>query len=688
MRGRQRYRGPTLLALVLAALLLQAVLPAGVPGDGRLYDWALAARAQLSPSETGDKGPAVAVVAVDPRSLATPRLAATPRALFAPFWAELVNGLADAKAGAIAFDLILASDGASLVGKKYNRSFLVALRKHRNHIVLGHSEKTLPLRRYRAVLQDRAEALGLLEMEDQGDGVVRRITLVHRTEDGAALNGIAAAALARAGHGQVPDRIVPAPRRHVESLPTFALADVLACAETAPAGLRKIFAGKLVFIGSVLREEDRKRPASRYLPPPAARTVEARCPPAPLGPSIPPDDNDDNTVPGVHLHAAAAQAVLDGEWVVPAPGWAGVALAGLLALVGAALGLWLTPWIAALSLTVPALLAWLGQVLVIDAGYWLQTAFPLAALIAAAILAYIVRYLVEERRRLAVQKAFGHFLAPSLVDRMIDEPGALGLGGERRDVTIMFADLSGFTALSTRVGPEDLMRLTNHYLALIADEVDASGGYVDKFIGDAVMAMWGAPADLDDHALAATRAALAMARGIAERAGEAEARGEPGFGIKIGLHAGAAIVGNVGSDKRYNYTAVGETVNIAARLEGLPGLYGCPILVGDEIHRRTEAAILYREIDKVVVKGRDTALPVYQPLAEIDAADDAARASAAAYETALAAYRARDFTGAAARWRALGPDDGPAVLLATRAEGYITTPPPAEWDGDFVMDGK
>ena len=595
----------------------------------------------------------------------------------------MVTGLSAAGAEAIAFDLLLAISGEAFT-KGYDRNFQRALAENRARIVLGRSAKTSPDRRYLAPLRSKGGALGLMEIARDTDGVVRRLTLVHRTRRGKTVDGLAAAALRRAGRREIPEAIIPAPRRHPETLPTYALADILACAASAPESLGALFGGRLVFVGTVLGEEDRKRPASRFLAPPPARTVRASCPPTSLGVSV----SGADTVPGVHIHAGGAQAVLDGNWVAVTPRAAGIALAAGLALLGALLGLGLTPWFAAALLPVPAALAWLAEVLLIEAGYWLRTAFPILMLAAAAVLAYIVRYLVEERRRRVVQRAFGHFLAPSLVDRMVDDPGALSLGGERRDVTIMFADLTGFTALSTKVGPEDLMRLTNHYLALIADEVDASGGYVDKFIGDAVMAMWGAPAENEEHAMAAVTAALAMARGIEARAAEAVARGEHGFGIKIGLHAGPAIVGNVGSERCYNYTAVGETVNIASRLEGLPGIYGCPVLVGDSIRDRLDSRILFREIDRVVVKGRDTPLPIFEPLAQTASARAEDEARARDYAAALAAYRAWRFADAATAWRALGPDDGPARVMAARAEAYLADPPSGDWDGVFVMEGK
>src|SRR5262249_27240955 len=149
-----------------------------------------------------------------------------------------------------------------------------------------------------------------------------------------------------------------------------------------------------------------------------------------------------------------------------------------------------------------------------------------------------------------------------------------------REVTVMFADLSGFTAMSGKVEPEVLNRLTNHYLGLIVEQVEATGGYVDKFIGDAVLALWGAPAPDARHAINGVRAALAAVARVRQEHDVAQSRGERGFSVKIGMNSGPAVVGNVGTEHRYNYTAVGETVNVASRLESVPGIYGCQIVIG------------------------------------------------------------------------------------------------------------
>ena len=257
----------------------------------------------------------------------------------------------------------------------------------------------------------------------------------------------------------------------------------------------------------------------------------------------------------------------------------------------------------------------------------------------------------------------------------------------------MFADLSGFTALSGRVGPEELMSVTNDYLALIVTAVEATGGYVDKFIGDAVMAVWGAPARNADHAAAAARAALDTVAAVNAAKAAADAAGRPGYSVKMGINSGLAVIGNVGAPQRYNYTAVGETVNVAARLEGVPGDYGCAVVVGPN----TAAAIAERfvlcELDWIKVKGKADAFAVYELIAERGAATRAERAYPQDYAVALAHYRAGRFAEAASCWqRAVHPHPlptapPPPLVMAGRCS-ELQASPPTQWDGVFVKTTK
>jgi class 3 adenylate cyclase len=324
---------------------------------------------------------------------------------------------------------------------------------------------------------------------------------------------------------------------------------------------------------------------------------------------------------------------------------------------------------------------------------WLPLALPLAADVASPVVAYVVRYVAEDRKRRLIEDAFGHYLSPAVVGRLAEDPSALALGGKTSQVTVMFADLSGFTALSGTVSADVLTKLTNEYLAYIVEQVEATGGYVDKFIGDAVMALWGAPAADADHAAHAIESAHAAVRRIGEARDRALARGERAFSVKIGLNSGPAVVGNVGTEKRYNYTAVGETVNVASRLESVPGIYGAAVVVGPLTAELARAQVLFRELDWIKVKGREKPLAVFEPLALAARATAEHREHARRYEEALAHYRAMRFADAQASWLQLAESAdaslaGPPRIMAERAATFVKEPPPVPWDGVWVLTGK
>jgi class 3 adenylate cyclase len=238
------------------------------------------------------------------------------------------------------------------------------------------------------------------------------------------------------------------------------------------------------------------------------------------------------------------------------------------------------------------------------------------------------------------------------------------------------------------------MALTNTYHAMMVEAVEGTGGYVNQFLGDAVMAIWGAPLANPDHAASAARAALQIVENIMRSKAEADALGVPGYAVKIGVNSGPAVVGNVGAPKRYNYTAVGETVNIAARLESVPEDYGCRIVIGPA----TAAAIADRfevcELDWIKVKGKNEAFSVFQLIGERSTAESAEVRYREQYRAGLERYRAGDFTAAEDIWRqqATGcidafPLSSPPLIMARRCAD-LKSAPPAVWDGVFVKTSK
>jgi adenylate cyclase len=277
---------------------------------------------------------------------------------------------------------------------------------------------------------------------------------------------------------------------------------------------------------------------------------------------------------------------------------------------------------------------------------------------------------------------FAKFIPTELVRRLLESGVRAEPGGERRELTVLFADLAGFTGLSERLG-DGVVPIVGQFLELASQAVEAEGGTVDKYIGDAVMAFWGAPSPDPDQAFHACRAALAIKAAMAA----ATARGEPlgSLRVRIGLATGPAIVGNVGSTRRLNYTALGDTVNLASRLEGVNKVYGTTILMTGATRAAAGAGLCTREIDTVAVYGRSEGVRLFELTG---LATDPSPAGRGRYAEALALYRAARFAEAAAHLAEASPDDGPARWLAARTSALAATPPPPGWEPVTHLDMK
>ena len=559
-------------SLAFCALALAAAHFAGRTAlDGFLWDLAVAARARIvAPPGPGTD---VAVIALDAESLDGPEFADLPRVLFAPHWAVLLDGLSDARA--IGFDIIFAYS-ANRLFPDYERGFLTALDRLKSRVVLGRTLLTLPASPYlfaAGALEDD-DAVSAVELAVDGDGIVRRTFASVVAADGSALPSFAASVLKRAGTSHREEILLPP--RHPELIPTYALADVLRCATADMPRLRAAFANRIVLIGTTLPEEERKTTSARFMPPHAAAGAANH--PCDL-PHIASTDPGTGAVPGVHVHAAAIEAVWHGFVALPAsPGVVRGLTIGA-AILGLALGFAFAPLVAAAGAA--GLMGGLFAIEISAAvqGTWLPVAIPALTLAGATTYAFAARAVLEGRLNRSIQAAFAQYVSPIVVERLTGEAASPSVGGATCTITIMFADLTGFTALSDGLPPDALLRAANEYLAIMADEVEAGGGYVDKFIGDAVMAIWNAPRPNEEHALSAARTALRIYDKIAAHAASERQAGRPALGLKIALHTGEAIVGNVGSKNRLNFTAVGRTVNIAARLERAGEPFGCPIVL-------------------------------------------------------------------------------------------------------------
>ena len=296
----------------------------------------------------------------------------------------------------------------------------------------------------------------------------------------------------------------------------------------------------------------------------------------------------------------------------------------------------------------------------------------------------LVNYLVEGRKKQFIRQAFGRYLAPAVVTRLIADPSALRLAGEEKTLSVMFCDIRGFTAMSEKLSPAELGRFMNRYFNAMGKAVMGHQGLVDKYIGDAIMALWGAPLNDPLHAKNAIRSALAM---VEQLMALKKALGKEGFGgldIGVGINTGLMNVGNFGSDQRFDYTVLGDSVNLASRTEGLTKQYGIRLAVTEFTRAAAGDGFYYRYIDRVRVKGKSDPVAIYEPMGE-GTPPPALAEEIRRFEAATEAYRNRRFAEARKELEALhGENPAPLYeIYIERVDALEKSPPPETWDGVY-----
>jgi len=397
--------------------------------------------------------------------------------------------------------------------------------------------------------------------------------------------------------------------------------------------------------------------------------------------------------PGVEFHATAIENMLRGQRVREL----GVMSIGLSAL-GAS-------FIAAVAVLFPRkatvkvaggfaamlLLAVLAGALFLNANIiWLPLASPLIALVVATVGAFGYAYLTEDRQRRFVVKALGQYVSPEVAQQISANPESLKLGGERREMTVMFTDIAGFTDLSEGMPVEKLNEMLNFYLDEMSAEVLKQDGTLDKYIGDAIMSFWNAPADQPDHAARAVLAALAMVEAEARMQPRLAELGAANLMTRLGVNTGWMAVGNMGSSRKFNYTVMGDPVNLGSRLEGANKLYGSRILISQTTATMIDGKFLMRQLDVLKVKGKTIPMPVFEVLSEGQGTPEL-RERVEQYNAAYQAYRKQRWDEAEmilGRLVERYADDKPARALLKRIESMRAHPPGEGWDGVYEAKEK
>lgn len=717
MWGLQR-RDVAAAALVAAAISLVSVLPQLDVLRGLSIDVLTWARWEAFGHLRSPADSPTVVVALDEETYRTPPFQNTPNVTWTREIGRVLGALVDGGTKVVGFDVIFPTSieqstiplGDATLGEKvrgFDRDFLRALNAaaRADKVVLAevqHSDEPVRPSAGQRFAVGQQRNIRANNLYDDPDEIVRRVPITFDTDGkpvpsmsvelasralGVPLE-LGADAAVLAGYripARVPNTLTLNFDGGADDIPTYSLADLHACLEKGDGEFfRRHFNGKVVLIGAVLDVEDRRVTSKRF----AAGIQGARAPRCALPQPASFGRFARDSISGVYIHATAVNNLLHRDalaepsrlwnWVMDLSFAAGSAAAALaLSPVGALLAVF------------AASVAWAGVATWIFAhAVVLPLIDPVAAGLAAGAATVAYRFVVADKDKRLLRKSFALYLAPAVIDKLMAAHKPPALGGETRQITIYFSDVAGFSSFSEKMSPTELVTLMNEYLSAMTDIIEEHGGFVDKYIGDAIVAVFGAPVDDPDHALHAVRAALRCRERLEELNRTAAAFKGHRLGQRIGLNSGEALVGNMGSRRRFNYTVMGDAVNLASRLEGANKYFGTSIMASEMTAHLVGPAVAWRELDQIRVKGRTAPVKILQPLGLASEPETGRAAAAAVYAEGLARWRARDFAGAASCFARVADRDPPSALFLERARRLAADPPGPDWEPVNTLEGK
>ena len=398
-----------------------------------------------------------------------------------------------------------------------------------------------------------------------------------------------------------------------------------------------------------------------------------------------------NDYPGVEIHANVIDNILHNNFLVRGPKQQILDVLLILAFgipMGIALALVSPRWMWFGIALLPPLVA--ADYAAFLHGWWLNFTIPAMTLTGNVILVSLYRALIEEKEKRRVRTAFGQYLSPEVIRRLLLNPELVE--PRKTEISVMFSDIRGFTTISEKLDAQDLAHFLNLYFSDMTRIVFDRHGTLDKYIGDAVMAFWGAPFEEPGHGARACESALDMMKRVGELQKQWEAEGKPHLDIGIGLNTGVASVGNMGSSLRYGYTALGDAVNLSSRLEGLNKDYGTHILANESTYNAAkDSGFVFRELDAIRVKGKLQPVTIYELVGRVADVSAETKGLIARFDAARAFYQSRRWQEAQNAFQAIlesNPTDGPSRTYWKRCQEYLFDEPPLNWDGVFTMDHK
>jgi adenylate cyclase len=653
---------------VVAAVGCALGVALAMSDPGQRVEWAVYDRFVRGEASNRSPVPSVIVVAIDEPSFAEVGLQwPWPRALHAALVDQLVQG----GARTVAFDIIF---DVPATNPEDDDEFAAAIARAGN-VVLGADHAVIEDRGYAltqwseplGALAGPAAGVGVVRIPFDPDGVIRRALLTYEGRPSLAL----AVATREPSYSAPRDLDPDSPalfRFNGESrqgVLTVSYYQALDAANSLPSGF---FKDKHVLIGRALSATSIDHGADHFRTPVALQ------------------------MPGVEIHATIVDALLRHRFIsdplsdISAVVALCVATAGITGVAMYFVGPASAP---IMALSVVALLALAGYVGMLN-GVRIPAVAPSLAVAMTYALTAAYRYGLATRERWMIKRAFQHYVAPAIVEQMLNDPSKLALGGEEYEVTVLFTDLEGFTTLSEHLTPSQLSAHLGEYFKEMLDVLLPQRGTLDKLIGDAIMMYFGCPIRDPRHAADACRGALAMQQRMAalnERWGRESL---PRLRTRIGINTGVAVAGNMGTDRIFNYTIIGDCVNLASRLEGVNKEYGTGTIIGEDTWTLVHEHFVTRELDWIRVKGKTRPVAIHELVAEADAVSARQREVFARFAEGLQLYRAQrwaDAETAFSRALQLDPQDHPSRVFTQRCE-YYRTHAPDTWDGVHVMHAK
>lgn len=385
-------------------------------------------------------------------------------------------------------------------------------------------------------------------------------------------------------------------------------------------------------------------------------------------------------MPGVEIHANAIQTIIENRFLSEVPEvYIWIALT-LLLIINLALFCYLNSFASVATLILQVILYPILGFFAYEQGLLINIIYLVLTVLMVFVGSFLLRFFLVKKERKFVEDAFGHYVSKDLVSQITQNPKLLELGGVKKEVTAFFSDIEGFTSISEELDPVQLVNLLNEYLSEMTSIIIEHKGTLDKYEGDAIMAFWGAPIQEEKHAYLACMSALKHQKKLNELRKKWSSEGLPPVKVRIGINTGEVIVGNMGSKERFDYTIMGDNVNLASRLEGINKHYGTSILISEKTFNLISEDFICREIDRIRVKGKTEPITIYELIDEKKEIDMQTSSQMSVFSNALSLYRKKNFIAAEQEFKKL-PNDPVAQVFAGRCEHFLKNPPDLEWDG-------